>query len=85
MDAMTHYKRLAERFEAYDDMTYPDDSALPALVAKLMRVAKDSAGIEMCWLTPVSRGHRPPTRSRAPPFEQFHLFEAVDAASDRTK
>jgi hypothetical protein len=31
------YKRLAERFDAYDDMTYPDDSALPALVAKLMR------------------------------------------------
>ena len=31
------YKRLAERFDAYDDMTYPDDSTLPALVAKLMR------------------------------------------------
>jgi hypothetical protein len=31
------YKRLAERFEEYDDMTYPDDSTLPALVAKLMR------------------------------------------------
>jgi hypothetical protein len=29
--------RLAERFDAYDDMTYPDDSRLPALVAKLMR------------------------------------------------
>jgi hypothetical protein len=29
--------RLAERFEAYDDMTYPDDSALCALAAKLMR------------------------------------------------
>ena len=28
---------LAERFELYDDMTYPDDSTLPALVAKLMR------------------------------------------------
>jgi hypothetical protein len=31
------YNRLAERFEVYDDMTYPDDSTLPALVAKLMR------------------------------------------------
>jgi hypothetical protein len=31
------YKRLAERFDAYDDMTYPDDSTLPALVAKLSR------------------------------------------------
>jgi hypothetical protein len=31
------YKRLEERFEAYDDMTYPDDSALCALAAKLMR------------------------------------------------
>jgi hypothetical protein len=31
------YNRLAERFDAYDDMTYPDDSTLPALVAKLMR------------------------------------------------
>jgi hypothetical protein len=31
------YKRLAERFEVYDDMTYPDDSTLLALVAKLMR------------------------------------------------
>jgi hypothetical protein len=31
------YNRLAERFDAYDDMTYPDDSRLPALVAKLMR------------------------------------------------
>jgi hypothetical protein len=31
------YKRLEERFEAYDDMTYPDDSTLPALVAKLTR------------------------------------------------
>jgi hypothetical protein len=31
------YKRLAERFEAYDDMTYPDDSTLCALAAKLMR------------------------------------------------
>jgi hypothetical protein len=31
------YNRLAERFEAYDDMTYPDDSTLPALVARLMR------------------------------------------------
>jgi hypothetical protein len=31
------YNRLAERFEIYDDMTYPDDSTLPALVAKLMR------------------------------------------------
>jgi hypothetical protein len=28
------YSRLVERFEAYDDMTYPDDSAL---IAKLMR------------------------------------------------
>jgi len=26
-----------ERFEAYDDMTYPDDSALVALAARLMR------------------------------------------------
>ena len=34
------YKRLAERFDAYDDMTYPDDSTLPALVAKLMRRAR---------------------------------------------
>jgi hypothetical protein len=25
------YNRLAGRFEAYDDMTYPDDSTLPAL------------------------------------------------------
>jgi hypothetical protein len=31
------YKRLEERFEAYDDMTYPDDSTLCALAAKLMR------------------------------------------------
>ena len=31
------YNRLADWFEAYDDMTYPDDSVLPALVAKLMR------------------------------------------------
>jgi hypothetical protein len=31
------YNRLAERFEAYDDMTYPDDSTLCALVAELMR------------------------------------------------
>ena len=31
------YNRLAERFEVYDDMTYPDDSTLPALVAKLSR------------------------------------------------
>jgi hypothetical protein len=31
------YNRLAERFEVYDDMTYPDDSTLSALVAKLMR------------------------------------------------
>jgi hypothetical protein len=31
------YKRLEERFEAYDDMTYPDDSALLALAAKLSR------------------------------------------------
>jgi hypothetical protein len=31
------YNRLAERFEVYDDMTYPDDSTLPALFAKLMR------------------------------------------------
>ena len=31
------YNRLAERFDAYDDMTYPDDSTLPALVARLMR------------------------------------------------
>jgi hypothetical protein len=31
------YHRLVERFDAYDDMTYPDDSILPALVAKLMR------------------------------------------------
>ena len=31
------YHRLAERFEVYDDMTYPDDSTLPALIAKLMR------------------------------------------------
>jgi hypothetical protein len=31
------YHRLAERFDAYDDMTYPDDSTLPALVARLMR------------------------------------------------
>jgi hypothetical protein len=28
------YNRLAERFEGYDDMTYPDDSAF---IAKLMR------------------------------------------------
>jgi hypothetical protein len=28
------YHRLAERFDAYDDMTYPDDSAF---IAKLMR------------------------------------------------
>jgi hypothetical protein len=28
------YERLAERFDAYDDMTYPDDSAL---IAKLIR------------------------------------------------
>ena len=33
------YNRLVELFEAYDDMTYPDDSTLPALVAKLMRRA----------------------------------------------
>jgi hypothetical protein len=26
------YNRLAQRFEAYDDMTYPDDSTLSALV-----------------------------------------------------
>ena len=31
------YNRLEERFEAYDDMTYPDDSTLCALAAKLMR------------------------------------------------
>jgi hypothetical protein len=31
------YNRLAERFEAYDDMTYPDDSTLCALAAKLTR------------------------------------------------
>ena len=31
------YDRLVERFEAYDDMTYPDDSTLFALAAKLMR------------------------------------------------
>jgi hypothetical protein len=31
------YNRLVERFDAYDDMTFPDDSTLPALVAKLMR------------------------------------------------
>jgi hypothetical protein len=31
------YKRLEERFVAYDDMTYPDDSTLCALAAKLMR------------------------------------------------
>jgi hypothetical protein len=31
------YHRLAERFDAYDVMTYPDDSTLPALVARLMR------------------------------------------------
>jgi hypothetical protein len=31
------YKRLAERFEEYDDMTYPDDATLCALAAKLMR------------------------------------------------
>ena len=31
------YNRLAERFDAYDDMTFPDDSTLPALVAKLTR------------------------------------------------
>jgi hypothetical protein len=31
------YNRLAERFETYDDMIYPDDSTLPALVAKLIR------------------------------------------------
>jgi hypothetical protein len=31
------YKRLEERFEAYDDMTYPDDSTLCALAAKLSR------------------------------------------------
>jgi hypothetical protein len=37
MDAMVHYNRLADLFEAYDDMTYPDDSALLALAAKLSR------------------------------------------------
>jgi hypothetical protein len=31
------YNRLVERFDAYDDMTYPDDSTLCALAAKLMR------------------------------------------------
>jgi hypothetical protein len=31
------YKRLEERFEAYDGMTYPDDSTLCALAAKLVR------------------------------------------------
>jgi len=31
------YDRLVERFEAYDEMTYPDDSALCALAAKLKR------------------------------------------------
>jgi hypothetical protein len=31
------YNRLVERFEVYDDMTYPDDSAL---IAKLMRRAR---------------------------------------------
>jgi len=31
------YDRLVERFEAYDDMTYPDDSTLFALAARLMR------------------------------------------------
>ena len=31
------YNRLVERFEAYDDMTYPDDSTLFALAARLMR------------------------------------------------
>jgi hypothetical protein len=31
------YDRLVKRFEAYDEMTYLDDSALCALAAKLMR------------------------------------------------
>ena len=31
------YNRLVERFDAYDDMTFPDDSAL---IAKLMRRAR---------------------------------------------
>ena len=34
------YNRLAERFDAYDDMTYTDDSTLYALAAKLMRRAR---------------------------------------------
>jgi hypothetical protein len=34
------YKRLEQRFEAYDDMTYPDDSTLCALAAKLMRESR---------------------------------------------
>ena len=34
------YNRLAERFEVCDDMTYPDDSTLPALAAKLIRRAR---------------------------------------------
>jgi hypothetical protein len=37
MDAMAHLQSAGYRFEVYDDMTYPDDSTLPALVAKLMR------------------------------------------------
>lgn len=31
------YNGLAERFDAYDDMTYPDNSTLPALATKLPR------------------------------------------------
>ena len=31
------YDRLVERFEAYDDMTYPDESTLFELAARLMR------------------------------------------------
>src|SRR5262245_41190836 len=36
MRQRTH-DRLVKRFEAYDEMTYPDDSALCALATKLMR------------------------------------------------
>jgi hypothetical protein len=31
------YNGLAERFQAYDDMTYPDDSTFCVLAARLMR------------------------------------------------
>jgi hypothetical protein len=31
------YNRLAERFDAYDDMTYPDDSAFIANLIRRVR------------------------------------------------